>query len=482
MKKPTIRKALVCAVVALLCCVIFCSCGLGAQPGATSGAASGAKSLEEVSAEELTALENAALEKEATTEGLFGLPYKSGLEGFWDLLKVPFGYLMQVCSFLSGHVYVLALLLFTIAMKIILFPFGIKQQKGMVNQAKFAPRQKAIQKKYAGRTDKATMQQMQQELMEAQKEAGVSTFGGCLPLLMQFPALLCLYRVIQLPLRYMAHLSSARVSALQARALQLPAEALGDIATAANAQLSAGRGLSAAAASVDQLKLIPVIRANFAHFADLFEGSKITSAADLPNFGFFGLQPDLSATPSLSPVTWLIVIPVLTFLAYFFSMKITRKFTYQPPVAEGQPDAAASMKIMDWMMPLFSVYISFQVPAGLAVYWIYSSILGVVQQILLKKMYPYPVFTEEEYKEAERIYNGKAAKKKPTAAANADPNRPKPRSLHHIDDDDEDIPESVLNAPVSTKYGDEDEPDSAAATKLNGVAIEPAPIKDNKDK
>lgn len=481
MKKNTIRKALVCALLTLLCCLLFCSCGLAAQPGAATDATSGAKSLEEVSAEELTALESAALEKEATSTGLFGLSYRSGLEGFWDLLKVPFGYLMQVCSFLSGHIYVLALLLFTIAMKVLLFPFGIKQQKGMVKQAKFAPRQKAIQKKYAGRTDKATMQQMQQELMEAQKEAGVSTFGGCLPLLIQFPVLLCLYNVIRMPLRYMAHLSSARVSALQVRALTLPAETLGDIATAANTQLAAGRGLSAAAASVDQLKLIPVIRANFAHFADLFDGSKITSAADLPNFGFFGLQPDLSATPSLSPITWLIVIPILTFLAYFFSMKLTRKFTYQPPVAEGQPDAAASMKVMDWMMPLFSVYISFQVPAGLAIYWIYSSILGVVQQVLLKKMYPYPVFTDAEYKEAERIYNGKAAKKKPAAAA--DPNRPKPRSLHHIDDDDDDIPESVLNAPVSTKYGDEDEISAdKPATKLNGVAVEPAPIKDNKDK
>ena len=462
----------------LLLCSLLVSCG-GANTNANTDP-NGPKSLSEVSEEDLNALEQSYLEEESSAKGVFGLPYKSGLEGYSDLLKVPFGYLMQLCSFLSGHIYVLALLLFTIAVKIILFPFGIKQQKGMIKQAAFAPRQKAIQKKYAGRTDKATMQQMQQELFEAQKEAGVSTFGGCLPILLQFPALLCLYRVIQMPLRYMAHLSSARVSALQVRALSLPAEKLGNLAETVNAQLADGKGLSAAAASVDQLKLIPIIRENFGHFADLFKGSSITSANKLPNFGFFGLNPDLSGSPSINPLNWLIVIPILTFLAYFFSMKLTRKFSYQPPVAEGQPDAAASMKVMDWMMPLFSVYIAFLVPAGLAVYWIYNSILGVVQQMLLKKMYPSPEFTDVDYKEAERIYNGKAAKKKPAAAA--DPNRPKPRSLHHIDDDDDDIPESVLNAPVSTKYGDEDEPEEVPTTKLNGVAIEPAPMKDNKDK
>lgn len=473
-RKTGYRLAALAALLVMLATLLM-SCGGGATVGSDmKQVTTEAKNLDELSEEDLAGLkelEEQYMEKSKTS---------SAIEGIGDILEVPFGYLMQFCSVITGHIYVLALLLFTIAMKLLLLPFGIKQQKSMIKTAMFAPRQKAIQAKYAGRTDKATMQQMQQELMEAQKEAGVSTFGGCLPLLIQFPILICLYSVIQYPLRYIAHLSSANVSALQVRALSLGSEKLGDIATTASTLLGGGKSLTDVASSVNQIKLIPVIRENFAHFADLFEGSGITSADKLPSFRFFGLNPDLSGTPSISPLNWLIVIPVLVFFAYFFSMKLTRKFSYQQPTVEGQPDAAKSMKIMDYMMPLFSVYICFNVPAGLAIYWIYSSILGVVQQYLLTKAYPFPTFTEEEYKEAQRIYNGKAAKRKPLAAP--DPNRPKVRSLHHIDDDDEDeLPESLRNAPVSSRYGDEDEPDPPKSTPVEKAKLKSDKKSDKKD-
>lgn len=358
-----------------------------------------------------------------------------GIEQFWDVLQVPMGWVLDLCDRAAFGNYLVALLLFTLFIKLLMLHSGIKQQKNMVKQASFAPRQRAIQKKYAGRTDKVAQQQMQQELLEAQQEAGISTFGGCLGMFIQFPILICLYTVIRSPLRYLSHLTSNQVGLLYMRAQRLGFEGL------------------------DEIALTTFIRGNSEGFSDLI-GDKLR----LANFKVFGL--DFSATPSFKPAQpaqWaLLAVPVLVFVSYFLSMRLSRKMSYQPPAADGQPDTATSMKIMDWIMPLMSVYISFSVPALLGVYWIYQSVLGVLQQYILKKIYPFPVFTEEDYKEAERQYLGKRPKKKSGEAALPDPNKPKVRSLHHIDDDDEDIPAAVQALPVSTIYGDEDEPEAPA--------------------
>ena len=92
---------------------------------------------------------------------------------------------------------------------------------------------------------------------------------------------------------------------------------------------------------------------------------------------------------------------------------------------------------MDLMMPLFSVYITFVVPAAIGVYWIFKSVLSTIQQIVLYKLMPMPKFTEEDYKAAERELAGKN-KNKPVKKER-DPNAPRPRSLHHIDDEDYDV-------------------------------------------
>ena len=122
---------------------------------------------------------------------------------------------------------------------------------------------------------------------------------------------------------------------------------------------------------------------------------------------------------------WIIAIPVLTFVFQYFSMKLTRKFTYQAPTDEA--NVGASMKIMDIMMPLMSVFFAFSLPAVLGVYWCYQSAVSVAKQFALSKMYPIPVFTEEDYKKAEKEMNGSIRR---------DKKKEQKKSLHHIDDDE----------------------------------------------
>ena len=149
-----------------------------------------------------------------------------------------------------------------------------------------------------------------------------------------------------------------------------------------------------------------------------------------------------------------------------------------------------SMKVMMYAMPLLSGYFAYIVAAAIGIYWIFRNLLALLQQIILSKAMPLPVFTEEDYKAAEReMYKTQVRKKE---KGERDPNRPKVRSLHHIDDDDD---EEYVSTSAPSKYDEEEEADEKAegekvvrevvdegtrGTKLNGVEIE-APIKDDKD-
>ena len=92
-------------------------------------------------------------------------------------------------------------------------------------------------------------------------------------------------------------------------------------------------------------------------------------------------------------------------------MKLTKKFTYQAPQAEGTNNAL-SMKIMDITMPLFSAWIAYTLPSVIGVYWMFQNVLSTVQQIILSQMFKIPKFTEEDYKQAERELAGSSKKNK----------------------------------------------------------------------
>ena len=94
-------------------------------------------------------------------------------------------------------------------------------------------------------------------------------------------------------------------------------------------------------------------------------------------------------------------------------------------------------------MPLMSTFFSFMVPGAVGVYWVFRSIISTVKQFIMSKVMPLPKFTEEDYKEAERELNSKRPQRKRKNADNLDPDRERPRSLHHIDDDDEEYPTFV---------------------------------------
>ena len=291
---------------------------------------------------------------------------------FYKLL----GSIISFFNSITGN-YLVAVLLFALLFKVLLFPFSVKQQKNMVKQASLAPKKAAIEKKYKGRDDQDSRIKMQQEISDMYRNEGYNAFGGCLPLLLQLPLLLALYSIIRAPLTYICGLKDV-LKASEKGALSI-AEKLKD--------LTGGKPI------VDEMKLINWLSKD----DNLTEANKIVSelpdkVSELPNFDFFGI--DLSIVPTEGwaqggiHLLWFLM-PILTFVFMYGSMKLTRKFSYQPEVND--PQMGCSMKMMDLSMPLMSTFLAATMPALMGAYWLFSNIIGVVQQMILKFMFPYPV-------------------------------------------------------------------------------------------
>ncbi len=383
--------------------------------------------------------------------------------GFLDKLLSYIGiFLNWITGIMPANSYILTLFIFAILLEIIMLPFGIKQQKNSIKQAMLRPKEMAIRKRYAGRNDQATQQKLNQEIQELYQKENFNPMGGCMPLLLQFPIIIVLYWLVVDPIQYVCGGSRELISVLHSYITSSP-----DVG-------GLGQKLASTNGSIEIFSKIKELGADAfagitdycANGGDVFE--EIQRIGDIP--ANFNIGPiNLGLTPSFDFSTvnaWLLLIPVLTFAVYFASMKINRKLSFQPTQNVDERQQACSNNMMDFTMPLMSVWMTFIVPGAVGVYWIFKSILGVVKQFIMSRVMPLPKFTEEDYKAAEKEMFGKQPPKKIVKSENAG----KVRSLHHIDDEDYDekgnycpkAPEEVIETEAEEKIADNKMTEGAA--------------------
>lgn len=261
--------------------------------------------------------------------------------------------------------YGVAVILFTVIVKLLLVPLGINQQKTAVKTKQIKPELDKLQIKYKNDKEK-----LNEETMKLYQKYEINPMGGCLPLLVQFPILLGLYRVIQQPINWILRSS--------------PAEAIGRLIE--NGALTEGgaveklRSLCASAEKIADLNTVSDIVAAFEKDASLgVTQIDIASKFNLVNFNLLGL--DLSATPSISELSLLWIVPVLATAAAFFSNWVSSKLN---PMSGEQ---AQTMKSMNLMMPLMTLFFTFTLSAGIGVYWFLSTMLSVAQMFILTKYF-----------------------------------------------------------------------------------------------
>lgn len=369
---------------------------------------------------------------------------------FPGIILVWVGKFLQLITKLTGGYYVLGLFVFAILVELLLLYFGIRQQKNSIKQARLSPKERAIRKKYAGRNDQVSMRKMQEEIQRLYQEEGFNPMGGCLPLLIQMPIVIALYNIVIDPLRYVLGKPAGLSAALTTFAST--SRAAGGLGLAMG---NSGRGTIELLSKLNETPNGFAQLRNFSYFSNAAECADQLTGVAMPNFRMFGMDMGLVPTAKLWP---LILVPIFTFVFYFASMKLNRKFMYQP--AAQDPQMGCSNNMMDITMPLMSVYIAFITPAAVGVYWIFKCIVTTLKQFILHKLMPLPTFTEEDYRRAEKEMKAKNKGKKEESNYAAAADGRVYRSLHHIDDED-DLPP---RAPVSRDkvYKDEDEDETPA--------------------
>ena len=378
--------------------------------------------------------------------------------------------------------YILSLLYFAIVIEILMLPFAISQQKNSIKQAKLRPKEMAIRKRYAGRNDQATMQKVNQEIQELYQREHFNPMSGCLPLLIQLPIVMALYYVVIDPAFYV--LGQAKAFSTAMAQYFTTSVAAGGFGGALNSE----RGTIEILSKLGELGIDDFASLkNFSYFSNAdacFEALQGIVADGIPSFGIgrwnMGLTPWSAVTNGgefFAGHWWLLLVPVLTFVVYFGSMKLNRKLTYQSTTAENDKATGCSNNMMDILMPLMSVYIAFIVPAAVGIYWMFKSVLGTLKQLIMKKAMPIPVFTEEDYKAAEKELFGKNPPKPKASSGTRNPNV---RSLHHIDDDEYDEKGNYIGRVEEPAV--EQEAEDKKSKKHQKAPAMAEPLKDESDK
>jgi len=365
--------------------------------------------------------------------------------GFPSILLVWIGKFLGILTNLVGDYYVIAIMIFAVIIEIIMLPMSIKQQKNSIGMAKLRPQIAKIEKKYAGRTDQVTQKKKQEEIMELQQKSGYSPFSGCMPLLVQLIVVgFILYPIIQNPLRYVLDESTGFSSAL--------------MSYATSPKACGGLGLTVSGSNV--MELLAVLTSEnmqgIVNFPLIANGSEILSeytSLSIPNFTAFGIN--LGRLPSFTSI--LILIPLFNVVGQWASMFLTRKWTGMGYNQMGAQDAQDkfSLKLMDILPLLMTVFILFKVPAMIGVYWFFRSLISLGKQYIMKTVYPVPKYTEEEIREMEKV-----EKERQKAQKAALKQQPKYRSLHYIDEDDYDeLPTVKQNKTEPKKFSPSDAPE-----------------------
>ena len=265
-----------------------------------------------------------------------------------------FGYLLDALYTVFNN-YGVAIIVFSVILRIVLIPITIKQQKSLKKSAKLQEEMKEIQRKYKNNPEK-----LNQETIDLYKREKLSPFAGCFSSIIQLIIILSVFWLVSQPLTYMKKID---VNVINDYKAQLQQE--GNQSTYSEIAIINRYG-----AEDERVRL---------------------------NMDFLGL--DLSKVPSSNLSDWTVyIIPLLYVISSVVSIKITNSFNKkkkkdQKAITDGsevkaeEPNELEAMEAMNknmmYMLPLMSVFIAFIAPLGLALYWFVSNVLVIIEKIII---------------------------------------------------------------------------------------------------
>lgn len=276
------------------------------------------------------------------------------MEFIREVFSIPFGYLIGFFYNLTDN-YILSLLFMTIAVKLVLLPSSIKQQKSMAKSQRLQPKIRRIKEKYAN--DQKKQQEAMNDLYA--REGYGSMTGGCLPMLITLPVMMGVYYVNYKLLSYVLRIPSDVIATLTEKA-----SALSNLGTYEKQPFRMELTVISHFNEIDKAGIPAEYVTKISEFAEKFK--------------FLGMN--LEETPQAKVFNILWLIPILTGIAslamalysYVRQRKTNLEMAKNP-----------SMGCMTFMSPAMSIWFSFLFPASVGIYIIMSTLLSFVQMIIL---------------------------------------------------------------------------------------------------
>ena len=284
-----------------------------------------------------------------------------------------FGYLLGFLYNIINN-YGLAIIVFSVIIKIILLPLSIKQQRTLKKSSELQEKMKTIQFKYKNNPEK-----LNQEMMNLYKSENMSPFSGCITAIVQFILLISIFFLVKSPLTYME---------------KIPTDSLN---TYVNQLKEEGRTISEVYPEIDLIREADWLKEKNPEDENV-DRLKL-------EMNFLGL--DLSKIPQQNITDFTVyIIPLLYILSSFVSIRMTTSMqekmknkgnekevidgtTGKELVPEEEKDEIDTVmqtnKMMSWMMPIMSISIAFVAPLGLALYWLVNNILMILERLILNK-------------------------------------------------------------------------------------------------
>ena len=296
------------------------------------------------------------------------------------------GYILQALYSLLSNFGIentgICIIIFTFIVNALMIPMQVKQQKFSKMSAIMNPELQEIQKKYKNKKDQASQQKMSLETQAVYQKYGVSPASGCLPMLITFPIIFALYRVIYNIPAYVPQvydIYSGLAEKIQAAGVTV--EELANMVTAKTYVIT--DAVQAAKESKDISYFVDVLgQFNTSAWSGLVDKcpaleSVITSVADESRHinSFLGLN--IADTPGIKSIS--IIIPVLSVITQILSMKISMAGNAQ--AMDSSNPTAASMKMMNNVMPFVSGLMCFMFPIGVGIYWIVGNVFRIFQSL-----------------------------------------------------------------------------------------------------
>ncbi len=287
-------------------------------------------------------------------------------------------------AFLGIYNIGLCIIVFTLVVRMLMLPMTIKQQKFQKMNAVMNPEIQAIQKKYKNKKDQQSQLAQQEEIKAVYDKYGTSPTGSCLQLIIQMPILFALYRVVMNIPAYVQPVKDLYIKVINGLdASQM--KQFFNINTAGN-KLSSSQMNNCIDAMNSARSGGSVSLTKGTEISDILAvtekgiANKIESLNDF--FGLnLGMSPSAMFNAGMITLIAALVIPVLSGLFQLLSVQLMQKIN---KVAGAQDNPmAGSMKVMNFMMPLMSVYMCWILSAGLGLYWMAGSLIMMLQQIFI---------------------------------------------------------------------------------------------------